>query len=123
VNSISLKKRYFCRVSPIINETKPDIFNLILSPSPSLSLLSLIPFETRSYCVAQDGLKVLIILPKFLKCWDHRHASPCLGKEIILNYSHIEEDRLCSSFLYVKLACNEQASMYLLFTCTNISLT
>lgn len=30
----------------------------------------------RSYCVAEDGFKIAILLPLASKCWDYRYMSP-----------------------------------------------
>lgn len=45
------------------------------------SILPLKCFQTGSSCVVQAGLKLRILLPPLLECWDYRLAASCLARK------------------------------------------
>jgi hypothetical protein len=49
--------------------TKHEVVNVFICFFVSL-------FEIESCCVAQAGLKLLILLPQPGQCWDYRHTPP-----------------------------------------------
>lgn len=59
--------------------TSPHIsLVLLLFLKPSLAIWFKLILS--SFCVAQDGLKLSILLPHLPECWDDRHAPPCLAE-------------------------------------------
>jgi hypothetical protein len=73
------------------------IFKLHLKQSPEedkfyvyyIALISIfvlgVCFESRSHCVAQAGLDLMILLFLPLTCWDYKHVPPCPAKLIVVS--------------------------------------